>query len=997
MKIVVPGCIAPVWSRTLVRCSLFVFALVAAAVAPRLPAAESANATLTGTVSNTATRNLLEGARVEIPSLGLTALTDDTGRYVFNSVPAGTHELVVSYIGLDTARSPVTAVAGQRVVRDFDLTTGIYKLDAFKVTGEREGGAAAITAQRNAPNTMNVVAMDSFGHLPNMSAGEVLMRLPGVAGSPTDEGLAYNFNIRGMPAGLNTVTIDGGLVTSLGTSRAFEMQSISAALFDQLELTKGHRPDKNADSLGGTVNLKSRSSLNMKERRRLTYSLSARIAPSFTDQIPLREQHRDHPMINFGYQELFDVFGGTRNLGIIVNTFYSENAVGFFQTDRDYQNTTVQPAYVWSYQTFDNYNNRKQQSASLKAEYRLSPSTRITVGGTASDNIEHSRRRYITRAYSSQNQNTVPSATTSVVPGWTDKITTIRAVPQSLIDMQNRGPNHYDTRQRRLDLSMEQDFGPLQLDYAAYYSRNNLNNGNGQGGELTMRIAGTGWILDRTESELHPRFLPNGGLDFTDWRNYRPNGALQISDGENDQRVREARFNASYKLPVAVPLSLKTGAQWRETLAQTLSRSRRYNYTGTGPLPPDPSMITFDRVKTGRLLPQWTASMFAGNRKPLDASLWSEDVYYGLQQRYTGARDVTETVTAGYLMGQGKLGREGVLGRTGFLGGVRWEKTEDVGVGWVRARRGSTGAQQVADPLAAVTSDYANTRRTIDGSYTKPFPSIHLTHDVTPNLRAKVAWSTSFGRPGFGELLPSEGINENSSTLTVNNAGLLPQNAKNWDASLDYYFEPVGNVSVSFFKKTIRDFIVRNINVGTIPTGTDNGYNGEYGGWNLFTSANAGTAFVQGWEFSYQQQYTFLPGLLKGLSGSFNYTIIDTHGDFGSNVNSTGREVVGFIPKAANAMLSWRYKKFSTRLLYNWTSDYIVEYSAATVGRNRWRAAFDTLNVGLAYQVRPEASITLDVSNLLNSYQEIYRGFRNQPSTINYNFVTINVGLNGRF
>ena len=302
-------------------------------------------------------------------------------------------------------------------MRDFDLTTGIYKLDAFKVTGEREGGAAAITAQRNAPNVTNVVAMDSFGNLPNMSAGEVLMRLPGVAGSPTDEGLAYNFNIRGMGAGLNTVTIDGGLVTSLGSSRAFEMQSISGALFDQLELVKGHRPDKNADSLGGTVNLKSRSSLSMREKRRVTYSFSARIAPSFVDQIPLREQHRSHPLINFGYQELFDIFGGKRNIGINVNLFYSENAVGFFQTDRDYQNTTTQPAYVWSYQTFDNYNNRKQASINIKTDYRLTANTKVSVNATVNDNYEDFRRRYITRAYSSQNQNTVPSATTSVRPG----------------------------------------------------------------------------------------------------------------------------------------------------------------------------------------------------------------------------------------------------------------------------------------------------------------------------------------------------------------------------------------------------------------------------------------------------------------------------------------------------------------------------------------------------------------------------------------------------
>ena len=71
-------------------------------------------------------------------------------------MPAGTHELVVTYIGLDATRSPVTAVAGQRVVRDFDLTTGIYKLDAFKVTGEREGGAAATTV--NPPPTTSANA-----------------------------------------------------------------------------------------------------------------------------------------------------------------------------------------------------------------------------------------------------------------------------------------------------------------------------------------------------------------------------------------------------------------------------------------------------------------------------------------------------------------------------------------------------------------------------------------------------------------------------------------------------------------------------------------------------------------------------------------------------------------------------------------------------------------------------------------------------------------------
>ena len=53
-------------------------------------------ATLTGNISNVATGNLLEGAQVAVPSLGLSALTDNTGRYVLPSLPAGTHEVVVT-------------------------------------------------------------------------------------------------------------------------------------------------------------------------------------------------------------------------------------------------------------------------------------------------------------------------------------------------------------------------------------------------------------------------------------------------------------------------------------------------------------------------------------------------------------------------------------------------------------------------------------------------------------------------------------------------------------------------------------------------------------------------------------------------------------------------------------------------------------------------------------------------------------------------------------
>src|ERR1043165_5093703 len=71
--------------------------LFAALAAPPLLAADGV---ISGTVSNAATRNLLAGARVEVVGLGLPALTDESGRFVLNGLPAGTHEVMVSYIGL---------------------------------------------------------------------------------------------------------------------------------------------------------------------------------------------------------------------------------------------------------------------------------------------------------------------------------------------------------------------------------------------------------------------------------------------------------------------------------------------------------------------------------------------------------------------------------------------------------------------------------------------------------------------------------------------------------------------------------------------------------------------------------------------------------------------------------------------------------------------------------------------------------------------------------
>src|SRR5687768_14302051 len=81
-------------------------ALIAQTASPAQSPARGTGSVV-GFVSNSATKIMLEGAIVEVPQLRISAETDNSGRFVLTGLPAGTHEVQVSYIGLDTTRIEV--------------------------------------------------------------------------------------------------------------------------------------------------------------------------------------------------------------------------------------------------------------------------------------------------------------------------------------------------------------------------------------------------------------------------------------------------------------------------------------------------------------------------------------------------------------------------------------------------------------------------------------------------------------------------------------------------------------------------------------------------------------------------------------------------------------------------------------------------------------------------------------------------------------------------
>src|SRR5688572_8496357 len=484
----------------------------------QVPATGSGHGSVSGWVSNQATRNLLPGATVELPALNRTTRTDDTGNYVFRGLPDGAHEIVATYADLDPLRDTVTIRGGVPVTRNFDLTSSIYRLGEFKVSADREGAAATLTAQRNANNVKNVIAMDSYSDLPNMSVAELAGLLPGVAVNFSDDGVASGIQVRGAPATHNRVTIDGGLKAGAGVTRAFSSAHYTGAGFAEVELTKGHRPDTGADSLGGTVNLKSRSPLSMKERRRIDYSASVRYAAPFTRQVAWQERHREHPLLNVGYQEVFDVAGDQRNLGISVNAFYVENSNGLFVTDRLFQNTTDVPAFNYDYRVMDKYNNRKIYSGRFLTDFRLSPTTTFRFIGGYVYNNEPYVHQYQARIFTNQVVGT--TGTAGILPGYTDQVTTARQVAATQLQTTDQMVRTY-RNYGDMSLGAEHKYDRVMLDYTGSYSWNRWNRSTGKsGGNLVSGVSNIGWIIDRSASDLRPRFIQTGGPDVTNPANF---------------------------------------------------------------------------------------------------------------------------------------------------------------------------------------------------------------------------------------------------------------------------------------------------------------------------------------------------------------------------------------------------------------------------------------------------------------------------------------------
>jgi len=267
-------------------------AFAATLIAVSATAQTPATGIIRGTITNATSGQTMENVVLHLAN-GKQAISNSYGDYEFTNVPAGEVELRATYPGEPDIVVSLNVAAGDVARHDIffrqkeaavgESKDGTYMLNPYTVNAERYNNARAIAvaAERNSVNIKNVVSTDSFGEIPGGNVGEFVKFLPGVqvdygsyggANFGYSEGTASGISVRGFGPEDTAVLIDGMPVSNAtpGTlTRQVGLDMLSINNASRVELIKVATPDMPSNSIGGQVNLITKSAF---EFTKPTYS-----------------------------------------------------------------------------------------------------------------------------------------------------------------------------------------------------------------------------------------------------------------------------------------------------------------------------------------------------------------------------------------------------------------------------------------------------------------------------------------------------------------------------------------------------------------------------------------------------------------------------------------------------------------------------------------------------------------------------------------------------
>jgi iron complex outermembrane receptor protein len=292
--------------------------------------------------------------------------------------------------------------------------------------------------------------------------------------------------------------------------------------------------------------------------------------------------------------------------------------------------------------------------------------------------------------------------------------------------------------------------------------------------------------------------------------------------------------------------------------------------------------------------------------------------------------------------------------------------------------RGDVGFRFVQTELESRGNQIGGVQVNADNKYHDVLPSVNFAVDMTDDLMLRFSWAKVVARPDLGFLTPGGSLNLNGTpSITSGNPDLEPIRATTVDLGAEWYFAPAALLGVGVFYKDIETYVQNQSQQMTFrQTGLPLSLLGESKldpDQTYFHGHQAGKhpgGPLKGFEINYQQNFTFLPGLLRHTGALINYTYVDSQIDYFLAAGGvTTNDLVGLSKNAYNATLYYEDEKFSARLSASYRDKSIVALPANNPLQDL--EGYDanlTFDFAASYQINDHFKLSLEGLNIFDRF-----------------------------
>ena len=622
-----------------------------------------------------------------------------------------------------------------------------------EVVGQAASIDQALKEQRNSDSIKSVVHADGVAQLPDENVAEAVQRLPGVS-VERDQGEGRFVSVRGLGPDLNSVTINGTLVPSPESERrAVALDVLPSELVQSLSVIKTLTPDMDANSLGGTVDVKSLSAF---DHTGLFYTGSSEASYD-------KNTHQTSPKFSGAVSDRFSLGDGIDNFGV---------AAALSWQKRDFGSDNVETGGAWDF----------EQGAKLEEfEQRDYDISRERAGGGLNFDYKPDdfSSYYLRTLYSRYKDSETRNSTSFEF-----------ADPQAAGELGDaEGSRKLKQREETQEIQSyvfggERMFGLWTLSSQAGYSRSSEDS---PGHIANAKFAG---IDNFTDSGFYDNDKPrpiigqafydpsNFSLDKVDWEKQK------TTDTEKNLRLDLAR---DYDFKGYASQVKFGGKVSRRNKDNNLDAWVYEDFDDLGFSDDQLNLTQFKKGNVDYRLGQFGPGISGSAVKQLIGGLNQADFYDETESRVNDFK-ISEDINSGYLMNTLDIDD------WRFIAGLRYEGTEFEAKG--------TG---VTDGEFQSTE----TKR----RYHHWLPGLHARYQLDKNTQVRAAWTKSVVRPTFGQLAPGFVIDDDEATF--GNPELKPLESSNLDLGIEHYMGHAGTVSAFVFYKDIKNFVYNTDLAGT--------------------------------------------------------------------------------------------------------------------------------------------------------------------------------------